>query len=136
MNPFTAIKIFFHKCIKHPLDVLYIYKRKLWVLKIQIPNLSQSPPKWGYPKRVHAQWSKDVSNFNKTFNFWSYLFYSWRCFFGAASLFSAQRVFYNWLLRLIMMVFICQINIFFPKYFSSFDIIFLYFCNCRHILNR
>ena len=37
-----------------------------------------------YPYRVHVQWSKDVSKFNRGGYFWSDLLYSWRCYSGRA----------------------------------------------------
>ena len=50
--------------------------RNLWYILAEISHnfrrnvinrdqSGQSPQKWGYPNKVHAQWSKDVTNFNR-----------------------------------------------------------------------
>ena len=51
---------------------------------INLNQRGRARQKWGYPNRVHAQFSKDVTNFNMGAYFWSYLFYSWRNFLGQA----------------------------------------------------
>ena len=52
-----------------------------------------SPKKWGYPNRAHAQWSKDVSNFNSA-SISGLISFTVDDVFGA-SFFSAQKAFYN-----------------------------------------